>query len=410
MRVRDILKATLQRPVAFHAIFARICNSATAGLMLSQAWYWSDRTTEPEGWFYKKAAEWEAEIFLGRHELDTARRILKDRGFLQEALRGVPPIMHYRVDVDAVSFAIAQFAGKRQIDLQESGNSAGRNAANCDAGMRQNIKGTEITSETTTYIKPGTAGAAPSSPSLFPSEPKGKSKITVRDVRFQPIVDSIRLCWPDGVPWAFSADDGAAVKRMLAKRPERDGWTAEKLTECVGFRFMSEGVNVSESVKAWVGAVTDYAAGPLDRYGKAVCTSDRDRERLCGMARALVGLPALKPGKPGKVVEMPRRQEYIASLNANGTLPDRIRMAAEKWVSLRVYLENRINKHSFDTWLKPAKPVVLTQEGFLVMEVPTDEFAIVGQKYADVMESWMKEQGDDVVMVLWKAFAESSQG
>jgi len=42
----EVVKALLRRPVAFHWALAMICENVHAGLMLSQAIYWSEQTEE----------------------------------------------------------------------------------------------------------------------------------------------------------------------------------------------------------------------------------------------------------------------------------------------------------------------------------------------------------------------------
>ena len=100
-------------PVAYRPVFARIAGSITAGVMLSQALYWTFRTG-PDGWFYKKADEWELETALSRHEQQGARRFLRDRGLIEEKLKGVPPTLHFRVHLPAVLRGI-ELANKGQI-------------------------------------------------------------------------------------------------------------------------------------------------------------------------------------------------------------------------------------------------------------------------------------------------------
>ncbi len=85
----------LDRPIAFHRSFVKLTGSVNAALMLSQAIHWAKRTTDPDGWFYKSAAEWEEETGLTRRELDTARKLLKD--ILEQKLAGVPATIHYRI-------------------------------------------------------------------------------------------------------------------------------------------------------------------------------------------------------------------------------------------------------------------------------------------------------------------------
>jgi hypothetical protein len=155
----------LTRPIAFHRIFARITGSVTAGLMLSQAWYWTRHTEDPEGWFYKSIAEWEDETGLTRREQETARRRLRETGLWKEQLAGRPPIVHFRLDLDKLAAAVRnvvrapaehggkrqiKHGGKRQIDMAESAKLNMAENAIRYGGKRQIInKETETTTETT---------------------------------------------------------------------------------------------------------------------------------------------------------------------------------------------------------------------------------------------------------------------
>jgi len=96
----------LDRPIAFHRCFAALAGSALAGLMLSQAIYWSKRTTLEGGWFWKTQAQWYEETFMTRSEQETARRRLRDKGFIEERLSGVPAKVHYRVRLERVKRAL----------------------------------------------------------------------------------------------------------------------------------------------------------------------------------------------------------------------------------------------------------------------------------------------------------------
>lgn len=73
--------------------------------MLSQAWYWKDRTADPAGWFYKTQKEWQEETGLTRYEQETARRALRERGFLEE--KTAPPYrLYFRIDRLAIYRAL----------------------------------------------------------------------------------------------------------------------------------------------------------------------------------------------------------------------------------------------------------------------------------------------------------------
>ena len=51
----NILRAVLQKPIAFHRINVKITGSITSGLLLSQLWYWWNAVKNRE--FYKTDAE-----------------------------------------------------------------------------------------------------------------------------------------------------------------------------------------------------------------------------------------------------------------------------------------------------------------------------------------------------------------
>jgi hypothetical protein len=101
----------LEAPIAFHRAFVKIGGGVTAGLLLSQAFYWSKnrRAKERGGWFYKSHAEWEEETGLTRREQQTARDHLREKGLLEEkidALPGKGRILWFRVNVDGLHDAL----------------------------------------------------------------------------------------------------------------------------------------------------------------------------------------------------------------------------------------------------------------------------------------------------------------
>jgi hypothetical protein len=142
------VKKLLDRPIAFHRCFITMTGSVNAALMLSQAFYWSNRTNDSEGWFHKSSEEWQEEIGLTRHQQDMARKKLLATGFWHEDLRGSPPVVHFRIDTDKLQEVLQsgdfnlpengksicrktanQFAGKRRIEWPESGKSIRRKTA-----------------------------------------------------------------------------------------------------------------------------------------------------------------------------------------------------------------------------------------------------------------------------------------
>ena len=108
------LKQLLERPVAYHRIFAAIGGGASAGLMLSQAMYWTSRTQDATGWFYKTATDWEFELGLSRWEVEGARRKLRTLGLLREEKRGIPMKIYYRLELEALAEAVNGYVANPQ--------------------------------------------------------------------------------------------------------------------------------------------------------------------------------------------------------------------------------------------------------------------------------------------------------
>src|SRR5438067_5488842 len=55
------------------------------------------------------------------------------------------------------------------------------------------------------------------------------------------------------------------------------------------------------------------------------------------------------------------------------------------WMQILEALEKKINRHSYDTWLKPTR-YSHVKEGKLFVRVPTLEFRHIGEKYADLIQ------------------------
>lgn len=151
-----LIKAMSKRLVAFNPIYTEVGCSITATVMLCQLLYWSDRTTDKNGWIYKTQDEMKAETGLTRSEQETARKLLKKLGFISETKRGVPCKVHYKVEHETLHDALLnhaksdknpQFAENLQTGLQESCKLDCRNPANKNAETLQS--NTEITAENT---------------------------------------------------------------------------------------------------------------------------------------------------------------------------------------------------------------------------------------------------------------------
>src|SRR5947209_5273409 len=60
-------------------------------------------------------------------------------------------------------------------------------------------------------------------------------------------------------------------------------------------------------------------------------------------------------------------------------------LSPNPWLRILDALEKKINRHSYNTWLKPTK-YSHSSGGVLFISVPTPEFRSVGEKYADLIQ------------------------
>lgn len=137
----------LDRPIAYHRCFVAITGSVTAAVMLSQAVYWSRRTNDADGWFYKTQSEWEEETGLTRSEQETARKKLYACGFWEEKRKGIPAQLFFRLNEETLQ---SQLLSLPQSSMRESCNQASNFPAIKPVTFPQSIIRTETTTENTT--------------------------------------------------------------------------------------------------------------------------------------------------------------------------------------------------------------------------------------------------------------------
>lgn len=118
-------KKIFGRPLVLHRIFVEITGDIKTALLLSQACYWSQRTNDEDGWFWKTGEEWEEETGLTRKEQERARKELKELSLMSETLRGLPAKMYYRVEWEKVyelsGDTRPQYVQKEQTGMTKTG-------------------------------------------------------------------------------------------------------------------------------------------------------------------------------------------------------------------------------------------------------------------------------------------------
>lgn len=229
--LRDVIQATLSRPVAYHSIFARIAESTTAGLMLSQAWYWTKHSEHRDGWFWKTQQEWRTEVYLTRYEQETARRTLRQLGLLDEERRGSPAKLWFRVNLDKLYARIVQIAGEQHAENRDA---SVREASKLVCGKAASSKGTKTPPQTT--LK-----ETPCEPCGSPESARRKSgKLT--DTRHQTVVQFYVTEFEKrhvGLKAPLDGSDGKALQRLL--RQQHDA-SSEELCRWLSHAFQSDDV------------------------------------------------------------------------------------------------------------------------------------------------------------------------
>ena len=140
------------RPIAFNRDFVRLGIGVKGALFLSQALYWTRRTKDETGWFYKTVEDWTEETGLTGEEQLTAKKILVKKGYLIVQKRGVPARNFFLVLQNAVACDLTSIA-----DDKWTGNTStsGRESPRLVDGKAHDIQYTESTTKNTTYTQYG---------------------------------------------------------------------------------------------------------------------------------------------------------------------------------------------------------------------------------------------------------------
>jgi len=105
-----LIEAMNDQPIAFNKHYVFIGCGINGALMLSQLVYWTSRTKNKDGWIYKDHHDWTMETGLTRKEQHTARKTLKDLGFISEKKHGVPPRIYFRVERENLYKALIKYS------------------------------------------------------------------------------------------------------------------------------------------------------------------------------------------------------------------------------------------------------------------------------------------------------------
>jgi hypothetical protein len=104
---------TIPRP------FIQMTGDHVCALFLSQIIYWSERTSDPEGWFYKTHEEWAEELCLTAYQVRRATEKLATLGVESKVrkLKGQGPKLHYRLNDDVFTRAFLKYLNNKESSL-----------------------------------------------------------------------------------------------------------------------------------------------------------------------------------------------------------------------------------------------------------------------------------------------------
>src|SRR3954467_3412131 len=81
--------------------------------------------------------------------------------------------------------------------------------------------------------------------------------------------------------------------------------------------------------------------------------------------------------------------------------------AVDPWIQILGALEKKINRHSYDTWLKPTRYSHM-KGNIMYVRVPTQEFANIGDRYGDLIQEAIDNLGFDFQEVEFVTVTEES--
>jgi hypothetical protein len=110
-------------------ILVSLTGDHVSAILLSQIIYWSERTKDPERWFYKTTSEWFDEIGLSYSQLATAIEKLRHFGletavkkvYAQNASGGTPKA-HYRLNEEVFYGSLLQLLNEAPESIRTSEN------------------------------------------------------------------------------------------------------------------------------------------------------------------------------------------------------------------------------------------------------------------------------------------------
>lgn len=138
------------KPIAFHPIVAKVTGDVKAALFFCQLLYWSDKGDDQRGWIWKTQKQWTAETAMTRREQETARGKLRALDLVEEARRGAPPKLYFRIKWERLFSLIKPHTSMAESAILECLNPPEQDGGNSHFDMAESaISSSENTPENT---------------------------------------------------------------------------------------------------------------------------------------------------------------------------------------------------------------------------------------------------------------------
>ncbi|MGD9733576.1 MAG: hypothetical protein AB7U45_15470 [Desulfamplus sp.] len=217
--------------------FVHFVGDYNTAALLNQIIYWTDRTKDPYGWFYKSYADWYKELALSKYQVNRAAGVLKSMNLIETQVKKVngDPTLHYRLDTDI----FIDLFGKHLHGRNENNNPLQSAVSEVSSLTKvdkfnlpkfssfTNIIITETTSKSTAETKPIVNSNSDikqkSSPSPFFPKNIKKQKDTTPDLIIKPLSEIVIINGEEKIifntttplPEAFTSEHLDSVLKLI---------------------------------------------------------------------------------------------------------------------------------------------------------------------------------------------------
>lgn len=96
---QEIANLLDSKSVSYNPVLSEVLGSINDSIFLSQLLYWHGQGKDPD-WIFKTVKEFQKETGLSKNEQLTSQKRLIFLGVLEVKLKGVPPIRHFKVNIE----------------------------------------------------------------------------------------------------------------------------------------------------------------------------------------------------------------------------------------------------------------------------------------------------------------------